>query len=660
MLFQYYHNGKITYFQFIQKHNFFQDLNLLQIQKIADEYGVFLSSYLVKWHDFSQTSLTKPLICQVKQNNKFHFIIIYEKKKNVYLIADPGQNNLTWININDLKMIYTGIVLRSEKTIWLEKKENNHKNSLIFWNNLFFPLIIITLISIFITGCTIFGQFLIKMIIDDVLVKRLPQLLVAILLGFIILFLQKLILKFLFNLAVCKVEINFKKKWNLKFLNRLQNLSFVDYQKYKTSNILQNYYYFNEILHFYFPLSLQIIQAFLMIVVSLSIIMIFNIQIVLPILFLLALFLLFYSLMCPWIRQHDKVVLQTEKKWQSDFLNFCKNYLSYKNRNLIALNNHYLLNNINQQFQLFHKKNYLINLQLIVNELFAALKTIIVSYLLLGNKNVFLLNPGTFIFLFALINNIIVQSQVLFQNIWYATKISNLKSRVYPFLFVLNKQRQTIPSLSIQNIKLQQCNISLNSLHNLWKENLTLSIKNTLVVYGSSGSGKTIFLQILSNYWKEYKGQIIINQQKLQMINVESYQNEIYLLESYAPIENGTVFKNITTYQKQSNVLKIWKENNLDYFLNLVQLSAGSEITNETISSGQRQIINFLALFFRSESLILLDESLNSIPLNWKAPLLKKLLLYQKNKIFCYATHDPKIAHLFNQKIILTNDQSQN
>ena len=49
------------------------------------------------------------------------------------------------------------------------------------------------------------------MIVDEVLVKHIPEVLTTILLGFALLFITKLVLRLLLNVVLDKIEINFKK-----------------------------------------------------------------------------------------------------------------------------------------------------------------------------------------------------------------------------------------------------------------------------------------------------------------------------------------------------------------------------------------------------------------------------------------------------------------
>ncbi|WHP38903.1 MAG: hypothetical protein QJQ54_02530 [Mollicutes bacterium] len=48
MLSEYYHGEKFNYYQTINLTNFYNDLNLIQMQKFAERQGVILTSYFAK------------------------------------------------------------------------------------------------------------------------------------------------------------------------------------------------------------------------------------------------------------------------------------------------------------------------------------------------------------------------------------------------------------------------------------------------------------------------------------------------------------------------------------------------------------------------------------------------------------------------------------
>ena len=628
------------------------------MQKTADKLGVFLTAYFAKWNDFAKKEKFAPLICQIQKNNQFHFVVVYKRNADAFLVADPWQEELVWIKNVEFAKMYTGVVLASQKGIYLtNEKDSDNKSSFIFWNSLAFELLISFLLSILVAAFVILHQFFLKIIIDEVLVKQISAVVTTILLGFLVLFFNKLVLKIFLNVVVSKIEVNFKKKWNLKFFNQVYQLHFNDYQKYKTQLLLQNYRYFNEVLHFYFPVSFQILESVFTFFFSFLVLIFFNITMVLPVFFLISLNLIICFLFLPWFRKVNQLQINHDKKLQSQVIEFFHNYLTYKQRNLLHLPLFQIQSEIDSQTKTFYQKTSLNNLEITVYQIFNFFATIVVVYLLLNLDQDVTLAPGSFVFLFALVNNLITKSSGFFHSFVYWTKLQEPKKQVDAFLF--SQEMTKVGSgtgfflRQIESIELQKINFSYDQNDQIWKDNLSLKINKNLVVHGSSGVGKTTLLQILANNLKHCTGTILINGKVLKQINNPFYQKHIYFLSASTPLLPGTVLNNIVNWNQSKGFIQIWKKANIDYFCQKINLDPGSWVSNETVSNGQRQIINFLSAFFCQEKIILLDESLNSVNLQWKIELLSTFLAVKQKSFIFYTTHDQNIDHLFEQKLCL-------
>lgn len=660
MLATHFHKLNLNYFQFLKKTPYFQDLNLTQMQKTANQLGVFLAAYFVKWQDFLNQPIKNPLLCQIKQENRLHFVIVYQKTTSQLLVADPQQTKVEWWSLKQFQAVYSGIVLTSEKSVYLPSNTFDNRNHLYFWNKLVFELIISFGISILTTTFVILNQFLVKVIIDEVLIKQIPNILVTILLGFTFLFVIKLILKLVLDVVLDKIEINFKKSWNLKFFAQVSQLSFVNYQKYKTNLLLQNYRYFNEILHFYFPTSFYILENCFLALTSFFVLMVVETSIILPTLFLLVLALISYLLLTPWFRKINQQQITADKKFNQHFLDFCSNYCDYQNRNRIWVPLHHLRNQLNEQILLSQRANTLTNLESGLDQTFLFFTSVVIIYFLVNVNKAQLIKPGSFVFLFALINNLVAKTGWFFRHFTYWTKLKEPKAQVANFLFHQNSSPTTTNPLlwqKIDKLQLQGINYSYNQSDQLWKHSLNLTITNHLVIYGSSGVGKTTLLHILGGNLPRYQGQVLINHKPLSKTDSQQ-QERVYFLQSSATVLADTVLNNIFMFEQRKDFFTLWKASGIDYFCQQINLHPQDSINNQSISTGQKQVINFLNLFFRNEPIFLLDESLNSVNLELKQALLTKLLKVRPKTLIIYTSHDPQISALFPQRLdLIANDE---
>ena len=132
MLAQYFHKLNINYFQFIKNNNYFQDLNLTQMQRVGSKLGLFLSAYFVGWSDFCTQPIKNPLICQIKNEGRFHFVVVYRKTKKHFLVADPQKEQVEWYSCDRLQKVYAGIVLTTEKSVYLGVSDRKNSHDFVF------------------------------------------------------------------------------------------------------------------------------------------------------------------------------------------------------------------------------------------------------------------------------------------------------------------------------------------------------------------------------------------------------------------------------------------------------------------------------------------------------------------------------------------------
>ena len=86
-----------------------------------DGYGIHISS-----NDIFNNKMSFPIICHVKKDNMFHFIVIYGINKNKLYMMDPSSNKKT-INIKDFENIYlrTSIYIYPVKNVKNEISKEN-------------------------------------------------------------------------------------------------------------------------------------------------------------------------------------------------------------------------------------------------------------------------------------------------------------------------------------------------------------------------------------------------------------------------------------------------------------------------------------------------------------------------------------------------------
>lgn len=112
----------------------------------------------------------------------------------------------------------------------------------------------------------------------------------------------------------------------------------------------------------------------------------------------------------------------------------------------------------------------------------------------------------------------------------------------------LEPQNGDRPSLEETNIELKNVSYQVPEKDSMiLKEiNLNISHKDTIVINGSSGSGKTSLLKLIAGIIEPTEGNIYVNETKLKTINLNHYRGYIgQTLPEDTPFE-GTILENIT------------------------------------------------------------------------------------------------------------------
>ena len=144
-------------------------------------------------------------------------------------------------------------------------------------------------------------------------------------------------------------------------------------------------------------------------------------------------------------------------------------------------------------------------------------------------------------------------------------------------------------------------NVTIKNNEKLIFENINLQLPDTglVLLIGESGIGKTTFLKMLTNIYKDYEGLIEYNNKDIKTI--KKYNKNIcsYMDQEYNLLEELNIKNNINLY----------KNNNSDIY-DISELS-NKKIT--TISGGENKRASINKTFRKNANIYILDEPIESI-----------------------------------------------
>jgi len=151
-------------------------------------------------------------------------------------------------------------------------------------------------------------------------------------------------------------------------------------------------------------------------------------------------------------------------------------------------------------------------------------------------------------------------------------------------------------------------------------KDLSFKVKpgDTLAIVGSTGSGKTTIINILSRFYEINGGEILIDGRPIQEYDLESLRSRVAMVLQDVFLFSGSVMENITlrdTRVTREEVIEAAKMIGAHEFIEQLPGGYDYEVMERgaTLSMGQRQLISFVRALVFDPDILILDEATSSI-----------------------------------------------
>ena len=210
-----------------------------------------------------------------------------------------------------------------------------------------------------------------------------------------------------------------------------------------------------------------------------------------------------------------------------------------------------------------------------------------------------------------------------------------------------NQDQEILPfnkSITLKQIHYNYPNSSRKVLDNI---NLTIDAKKTVGIVGSSGSGKTTTVDIITGLLEPQKGTIEIDGEVITKKNVKAWRRSIGYVPQHihlnddsiaANIAFGVDFKNIN-YQ---SVEKAAKAANLHEFVENKLPGKYQTIIGEQgvrLSGGQRQRIGIARALYHNPKVLIFDEATSALDNQTEETIIKELYNLRKDITIIMIAH---------------------
>jgi len=199
------------------------------------------------------------------------------------------------------------------------------------------------------------------------------------------------------------------------------------------------------------------------------------------------------------------------------------------------------------------------------------------------------------------------------------------------------------------SIEIKQINKAFGRTSVLNDISLDIPSGKMVALLGPSGSGKTTLLRIIAGLEHQNSGQIHFNGKDVSRIHARDRQVG-FVFQHYALFRHMTVFDNIAfgltvlPRRERPNAAEIKKR--VTRLLEMVQLAHLSNRFPAQLSGGQKQLVGLAQSLIRRPELLLLDEPLSALDLNYQFHVmdLVRRETRLRNIVTVVVVHDINIA----------------
>ncbi|MDB2411616.1 lipid A export permease/ATP-binding protein MsbA [Gammaproteobacteria bacterium] len=171
----------------------------------------------------------------------------------------------------------------------------------------------------------------------------------------------------------------------------------------------------------------------------------------------------------------------------------------------------------------------------------------------------------------------------------------------------------------IGNIKFSDVSFSYNSEESVLSNlNFDISQNETVAIVGKSGSGKSTIANLISRFYSDYSGEILIDDVSILDYQLSHIRKSISIVNQSPTLFNDTIEKNIAYGESDIDEHKLnesAKISGCTEFISRLPEGFKSEIGDDGVllSGGQRQRLAIARAFYKDSPIIILDEATSAL-----------------------------------------------
>lgn len=596
---------------------------LIQVLK---KYHLEAKAYQCEFkHLFEEVNC--PAIVHLKQDDLYHYVILYKVKDGYFLVGDPAKG-LIKMSYESFSKQFTGIIIMIDHVGMPITKRTNYtfQNFLKDHFKQHYQTIIKMMIkTIIISMLTMIFSYYYQLMIDSFSKYPIYQI-VFISLGFTVLYVFKLLLDYLRRQQILELSRELNQEYALK---TMQNLIYQDYDYMdglekgtllsRSQNLFELSQYFIEFYHVIF------IDSILMLFILIFILSIQFFLFLIVLLMMVIIFLVFYFY-SKKLHIENKKILEQKEHLNDGLLEFQENYfqtIQFKVKKMMKNKLGYLYDTY---FMNVYHHDEMTNIHQV--QLEALIQIMIMAVLLLAiiiyKKQQMTL--GTVMLVYLLLSYMINPLMKISVFIAMHDELQIIFERYKEMLPEKRERKKKIKK--IKSIELKHVSFSYGYTRPLF-DHFQLKIERSLFIQGKTGSGKSTLLKLIMNQLQPTKGEIVINGINLQELDLNSYYSHIKYLNKTPvfykeSLRTNMIFDRLFLENKMIELLHYFM---LDDLVNGLDLKLDEQ--GGFLSSGQGQLVMIIRALLSEPDVLILDEAFSNIDQE-RLQLLINYLSFQK------------------------------
>ena len=601
-----------------------EGITVFGLMNALHDYHIEAKAYQCEFKKLDD-ELKVPAIVHFKQDNLYHYVVVYKMTEKYFLIGDPGQG-LVKMTYEAFHERFTGIVIMIEHVGHPIEQRQSYSFSMFIKHHLMqykasiFQMMLKTLSISFLT--ILFSLYYQMMI--DYFSKRTLFEVIFISGVFFIVYIIKLVFSYYRNNNIIdlKVELN-----NHYITKTMQNLIYQDFSYFLQNEkgvILSRANHLFELTDYFLELYQVLFMDFFLIICILVFLLFIHWILFFICLLLIAITFYICFLFHQKIHLVHKRILENKEYLNEAILEYQDNFFHTIQFKLKKVMKNKLAYCYDAYFHQEYEKGNMMNEFQISLESFVQSMIMILLVICLCLHHFQMMTLGTVILVYMLLSYLI---DPLIHVSSFVLKHDEMK-------IIFERYKEMIPDKKmrkkrikkIHTIELKDITFSYGYGIPLF-EHLSFSISNSFVLKGKTGCGKSTFLKLISGQLDVVKGHIYINGKDIVDIDRNSLYERMKYLGKESVFYNETlefnlIFDDKSKYSKMIDLLCYFQVEDL-----ISHLQDRIDRQGSQLSSGQGQLMMIIRALLCDLDLLILDEAFSHID----EKRVKLLLDYLKN-----------------------------